>query len=133
MKMHWNLHCHPSQITFISMDTILAFLKVKNIPLNETMSGKTRVHELVFLYSSGTGTLSSMTKPLRICANHTIYPKRTNHAKVGSIYWGKIAQGPIQMLPIWDITLVLTCKHTKGHGIWKHFDFPMLNPHWQTC
>ncbi len=22
--------------------------------------------------------------------------------KVGSIYWGKFAQGPIQMLPIWD-------------------------------
>ena len=31
-------------------------------------------------------------------------------AKVGSIYWGKIAQGPIQMLPVWDNTLVLTCK-----------------------
>ncbi len=30
--------------------------------------------------------------------------------KVGSIYWGEIAQGLIQMLPIWDNTLVLTCK-----------------------
>ncbi len=49
--------------------------------------------------------------------------------KVGSIYWGKIAQGPIQMLPIWDNTLVLT----KGHGIWKYFNFPMLNPHRETC
>ncbi len=34
--------------------------------------------------------------------------------KVGSTYWGKIAQGPIQMLPIWDNTLVLTCKNMSS-------------------
>ncbi len=30
--------------------------------------------------------------------------------KVGSIYWGKIDQGPIQILPVGDNTLVLTGK-----------------------
>ncbi len=50
--------------------------------------------------------------------------------KVVSTYWGKIAQGLIQMLSLWDSTMILTCK---GRGIWKHFDFSMLNPHWQTC
>ncbi len=30
-------------------------------------------------------------------------------SKVGSIYWGEIAQGSIQILPIGDTTWTLTC------------------------
>ncbi len=41
---------------------------------------------------------------------HLVLAIKMSMDKVGSIYWGKIAQGPIQMLPIWDNTLVLTCK-----------------------
>ncbi len=33
----------------------------------------------------------------------------TKQLKVGSIYWGEIAQGPIQILPIGDTTWTLTC------------------------
>ena len=42
--------------------------------------------------------------------------------KVGSIYWGKIAQGPVQMLPIWDNTLVLTCKKMSSWGVRQDTD-----------
>ncbi len=42
---------------------------------------------------------------------------------------GEIAQGPIQILPIGDITWTLT----EGYNIWGHLNFPMLNPHWPFC
>ena len=30
-----------------------------------------------------------------------------SNGKVGSIYWGKFAQGPIHVLPMWDTTWTL--------------------------
>ncbi len=36
-----------------------------------------------------------------------IWTVSVNFMKVGSIYWGKFAQGPIQILPIWDTTWTL--------------------------
>ncbi len=51
--------------------------------------------------------------------SHSVYNK------VGSTYWGKIAQGPIQMLPIWDNTLALTCKNMpKGIVFGNTLIFP---------
>ena len=45
-------------------------------------------------------------------AHQTLLGKVENlkyEPKAPSTYWGKIAQGPIQMVSIWDITWVLKC------------------------
>ncbi len=56
-----------------------------------------------------------------------------NLAKVGSIYWGEFAQGPIQILPIWDTTWTLFPQCATGYGIWDNFNFPILIPHRHLC
>ena len=57
-----------------------------------------------------------------------ILVKRT---KVQSIYWGKFAQGPIQIVT--DMRFYLFSQCTTRYEIWDNFNFPMLNPHWQLC
>ncbi len=38
-------------------------------------------------------------------------------SKVGSTYWGKIAQGRIQMLPLWDNGSAFMLERTRKHDL----------------
>ncbi len=70
-------------------------------------AGKYFIHDHLFSFQLLNGVSMNIT-------THEMFHQQK---KAGSTYWGKIAQGLIQMLPLWDSTMVLTCKNMSSNDL----------------